>query len=203
MQNMYHLFLIIMGNDPDDILSNLHHIHTDTLQELDRITTAYHDAQDLGDEFNLTDSKIPIASAIIISSTELNKLHNNEKTLTPIKTESVLFLEDKQFVDNQDKDSTSKENYNLLLIDNYKNYLLRNRRLIATSLFQHVKIGAVINSSILPNEFEQVVYAYYKNRSYKKMRSTYLELKKYLPSLVRPASEEQIVPNHSHHRTGK
>lgn len=84
------------------------------------------------------------------------------------------------------------DNYNIDSIKKmYREYLLKNRKLIEGSLFRVVRCGVDINSNISDEDFNRVFYAYYKGNAYKKVRDTYFELIR-LGVINRVVNDEEI-----------
>lgn len=177
MKEEYLLFLEMI--DPSTHLSNKHLVTGGTLLELDEFTTFYENAQAIADDINFTNQKIFSQNAILIKKKDFQKLAENNWQPLPIKTEQVLFNEDKPFFIEQQKEQQNMDNKNRVYINQYKEYLLNHRAQIPNSLIRHIKMGIIIDSSITELEMNQLFYVYYKKKNYKKMRNTYLELKRF------------------------
>ncbi len=169
----YFLFLITDDEVTSDYLSNKHLVYGGSLDEIDEFTRAYKDAQDLGNDINVNHVPRIFRDAVIVSKSNLFHMINNHDSF-PKKEEKVLFESDKEFIEQK----MSMSFYDDILIDEYKNFLLAHRREIGLSLVRHVKMGVLIDETILNEKLEQVFYAYYKSKSYKKIRDTYIDLKK-------------------------
>lgn len=178
MKNQYYLFLVFAEENYTNFLSNKQLINIANLETIDDFTSSYQDAQELGEELNHNNKSIQIANAIIISEYEYQKLKKNNWEHLSIKTIPVLFQEDIDFFKQQTKDEITKYYYDKQLIEQYKNYLFNHRREISTSLVQTIKLGIDIDASITTFDMNRVFLAYYKKQEYRKMRDTYLELKK-------------------------
>ena len=181
---IYYLYLQLDKEPKDNYLSNKQLILSGSLMEIDDLTKAYVDAQDLGDDLNFTNYPIKFTDAIIVSRANIrNMLDNKEKY--PKKEEKVLFLEDREFIE-QAKKNTYCEN----IIEEYKNFLQNHRQEIANSLIKYVKLGIDINGCIIDKQLDQLFYAYYKNTNYKKIRDTYIELKEKKNKYTRTRKKE-------------
>ncbi len=179
MQNQYYLFLVLDGEEGNNFLENKFMICCDSLINLDEFTSAYQNAQDLGDDINHTNNPVKFVNAIILSECEYQKLVKSNRKQKLVKTLPVLFQEDRDFFEQQTKDENIKYYYDLDIINRYKNYLLNNRYMISDSLVSSVKLGIDIDASITVPDMERVFLAYYNKKTYRIMRDTYFELKKF------------------------
>lgn len=180
MENIYYYLILVTNEEESNFLSNKQIIDRKTLSQLDELTTAYDDINDFISDINPTSNlgSIEFTSAIIISEREFKRLQANNWSKDNVKIEPVLFKKELDFVINQQKNPEEREIYNTKLIEEYKKKLLINRKKISTSLVRYVKLGIDITPSITTTNLDMVFYAYYKNKNYKTMRNTYLELKK-------------------------
>ncbi len=169
----YYLFLITDDRNDSNYLSNKHFVYNDTLEEIDKFTMVYQDAQDLGNDINVYHVKKTFVDAVIVSKSNLFYMLNHGDAF-PKKEEKVLFAKDKDFV-LQKKDNAF---YDEVLIDEYKNFLLNHKKEICHSLVKYVKLGVDIDESILDENLDQAFYSYYKRKTYKKLRDTYFDLKR-------------------------
>lgn len=180
MKNIYYYLILVTNEEEINFLSNKQLIDRKTLVQLDELTTAYDDVNDLVSDIsphhNL--SGLKFTSAIIISEREFKRLQANNWSKDNIKVEPVLFKSGLEFVTSQQTHEEEREIYNTKLIEEYKNQLLINRGKISTSLVRYVRLGIEITPSITPKNLDMLFHAYYKNKNYKIMRQTYLELKK-------------------------
>ena len=167
----YYLFLVTDDKKVDNYFFNKHMVFRDSLEEIDRFTSVYRDAQDLGDDINVSGQSRRFVDAVIMSSDNLSYMMNHFARF-PKKEEKVLFYDNSEFIHNMSSNSV----YGDVLIDEYKRFLLNHRKEISTSLVRYVKMGWTIDDSILDWMLERVFYAYYKNRTYKKIRDTYIDL---------------------------
>lgn len=179
MQRKYYLFLITDEVNCPNYLSNKYMVDCKTLLEIDEITSFYQNAQELGDDLNHTSNKVSFVNAVLLEEKEFNKLKNHNWKMTYVKTLPPLFKSDQVFFLQQTKDVMTKYRYDSMLIYQYKNFLLNHRLEIESSLVRHVKLGIDVNSSITIQDMERIFLSYYQNRSYRKMRDTYFELKKF------------------------
>lgn len=179
MQEYYYLYLITPGVNFENYWSNKHLVNCGLLSDLDEFTSVYQNAQDLGEDINLTNQQVNFISAILISEKVIKKIRQNNNTPSTIKYELPLFLEDRNFVIRETKDINSKYQYDRELIYQYQNYLMNHKDKISSSLVRAVRLGIEIGPSIHQQDMEKVFFSYYQKPSYKKMRNTYLELKKF------------------------
>ena len=182
--NQYYLFLQTTENKTSNSFSDKQLILCSSLIEIDDFTKDYSSSQDLADEINYTTHYISFKKAIIIFKTNINKIKKSNNKL-PIKEEKVLFQEDKEFIEKIKKDI-----YGETIIEEYKNFLFNHRKEIKTSLLKYIKIGIEVDESILDNNLNQLFYAYYKNRTYKKIRDTYIDLKEKKKKYIKVRSKE-------------
>ena len=167
----YYLFLVTDDGLSFDYLANKHFVFSDSLENIDKFTSCYKDAQELGDDINYRNIPRKFIDAVIVSEVNcLNMIKNNN--LFPKKEEKVLFEKDKDFVLNM----KNSDSYSELLVYEYENFLLNHRKEIRDSLVRFVNIGYPVDSTINDCDLDRVIFSYYKNKTYKKMRDTYLDL---------------------------
>ena len=179
MQRKYYLFLITDEVNCTNYLSNKHMVTCKTLPEIDEITSFYQNAQELGDDLNHTSNNVNFVNAVLLEEKEYNRLKEHNWEAIHVKTLPPLFNKDQGFFLQQTKDVMTKYQYDSLLIYQYKNFLLNHRLEIERSLVRSVKLGIDLNSSITVPDMERIFLSYYQSRSYRKMRETYFELKKF------------------------
>lgn len=185
----YLLFLVMDEAITTDYFSNKYLVEGGDLVYLDAITTAFQDAQDMGDDINDTQNHITFTNAILVPRRDYLAIMQDKTRFAPKRVEKGLFSDQKDFFDHACflGDDVSIQNiylypYIRILIEKYKDYLWNHKKEIAFSLVRFVRIPeVVIDASISYDDLEKVFYAYYYSGkpSYKKIRDTYLEMNRF------------------------
>lgn len=123
-----------------------------TIEEMDRFTKLFIGPNDMVNELNNVYGRSYKLDRLVLISGYTNK------------EEPILYKGDQYKVDD------------VLMM--YKDYLYEDKRRLATSLIRVVKKGIPIHSRMSDDELGDVFRSYYSNRSYKKIRDTYFELKR-------------------------